>query len=430
MAILILMNFLILCLIIKVVKNDITIKRILKVYLVFNFIILFTSQLNLFELYKVSDKVYYLWLTNINVFFIVFELLTRKCKIEVNNVTVLKKIEDSKFLWYLQLILTIILLYYSYRFNILIKSNINASEIRMLTFTKLFSSNTESILYNYIVISIYKILTIITAILLANKKFKNKICILGIIDIIINMTIGYGRMSIYEFGLFFLIAYFIKNGNTKIKLSLKKIGLGIMMGLLLFLLAMIATAIRRGISILNIKQMYNVIIKEQLIQVVTYFTGGFRALDLYIENGFYTIDSFTIGRATFAGIEEIISNFLILMGKDYISFNSLVGNITQQEIIIGTNITFNAFYTCIMNFYSDFGYLGVIIGPVIHAILLGACTINFAKKKNLASQVLIIFTMMNAFSSIYRWNYQFGQTTFTLLIIILWNILEKITVRE
>ena len=30
---------------------------------------------------------------------------------------------------------------------------------------------------------------------------------------------------------------------------------------------------------------------------------------------------------------------------------------TQEEIMIGKNIAFNAFYTCIMNFYCDFGYI-------------------------------------------------------------------------
>lgn len=77
-----------------------------------------------------------------------------------------------------------------------------------------------------------------------------------------------------------------------------------------------------------------------------------------------------------------------------------------------------------MNFYLDFGYAGVIIGPVIHSIFLICSYMNFKNKKTLVSEILFIYVMMNAFSSIYRWNYQHESNTMTCLFLIILNIMS------
>lgn len=425
MLVLTIANLIALILIFKILKLDRAIKNIIYVYIGFSFLTLVISQLNPEGLYNVDYKVYLMWIINIDIFLLVYTMIIGKCKSNIQKNETIDKILKSKLILYLQIILMIALAYYSYRFNLIVKSTIDPSQIRIAVFSKLFNSYTENILYNYGIVTLYRCMAIITSILIVNKRIKNPICISGIINLILYITIGYGRMSIYEFAIFLIIAFCVYYSNTKIKINLKKMLTLITLVILLLALSLIPLAIRMGISPFNFEKIYNVIIKEQLIQIITYFTGGFRALDAFLNNGFVLSDTIIPGKATFGGIDEIIEIIATIIGKEYTSFNTLVGGVTQKNILIGDNIYFNAFYTCIMNFYFDFGDFGIIIGPVIHAMLVGYCTINMCKQKNIISQILFIFTIMNLFSSIYRWNYQSGSTTFTLLIMIILNMIIK-----
>lgn len=425
MLVLTMVNLVGLILMFKILKIDKAIKNVIYAYIVFSFFILVMSQLNPIGLYNVNYKVYLMWIINIDIFLLIYTMIIGKYKSDIQKNETIDKILNSKLILYLQIILMFILAYYSYRFNLIVKSTIDASQIRIAAFTQLFNSYTESILYNYGIVTLYRCMTILTSILIVNKKIKNPICILGIMNIILYMTVGYGRMNLYEFAIFSIITFFIYHSNTEIKINLKKMFVLITLIILLLVLSLIPLAIRVGINPFDFEKIYNVIIEKQLMQIITYFTGGFRALDIFLYKGFNLSETIMPGKATFGGIDEFIEIIMTAIGKEYTSFNTLVGEITQRDILIGDNIYFNAFYTCIMNFYFDFGDFGIIIGPVIHAMLVGYCTINMCKQKNIISQILFIFTIMNLFSSIYRWNYQSGSTTFTLLIMIILNMIIK-----
>ena len=43
------------------------------------------------------------------------------------------------------------------------------------------------------------------------------------------------------------------------------------------------------------------------------------------------------------------------------------------------------------------------------------------KKQDAFSQILMIFVVMNTISTIYKWNYQSGATTFILIVLLLLN---------
>ena len=64
----------------------------------------------------------------------------------------------------------------------------------------------------------------------------------------------------------------------------------------------------------NIPELINI----QFESVFTYYTGAFRNLDIYLNKGFYSINGYTIARATFGGLDEIISLPLGFIGITYI----------------------------------------------------------------------------------------------------------------
>lgn len=399
--------------------------KIIIIYILIEMNLMIISMTNPIGLYSVSSKVYILWIINVFIFVGVLILKSNKRK-EISNILIsentIEKILKSKIILYGQMVLFLVLLFYSYKFNSVVNSIGDASQIRMAKFTFLFGSYIETIFYNYVIVLLYKTMIIITSILIVNKKIKNPITILGLINLMLYSTIGYGRMNLYEFLLFILFAYIIcSSKEKKFKLNLKSLIRIATIIIIIFSIGLIVTAVRLGIEITDFNKIYNIVMKKQIEQLITYFIGGFRALDIFLENGFNSIGKYTLGRATFAGIDEMIEIFLTVLGKEYSSFNSIVGLETQANIIIGNNISFNAFYTCLMNYTSDFGYFGVIIYPLLYGNLVYYCLKNEIKNKSIISKILLIYVLMNTISTIYRWNYQFGETIFILIIYIIAN---------
>lgn len=133
------------------------------------------------------------------------------------------------------------------------------------------------------------------------------------------------------------------------------------------------------------------------------------------------------GRATLSGLEEIILYPIKFFGAEINSFNNIITKFTQKSVSIGSETPyFNAFYTCVMFFYIDGGLLGVIIFASLHGLLIAYGIRLYSKKKDLPSLMLLNFLVVNLFSSIYRWPYQSGSTTFLVTILIILNYKDKI----
>ncbi len=357
MSIIILLNMIILILLLKKFNIEAKLKKILDIYVIFTSIILFVSSLNPFKLYDVHNRVYQMWIIYLDVFTMIIAILINKIKFENNVNTIIKKFYRSKILLITQIGICIILGVYVIRFNIATNVFVNPNEIRGYIFSDFFGSFVEYFFYYYIVMTLYNIMTIITAIFAINKQYKNPIFIIGIINIVFKMLIGYGRMNLFEFGIFVLIAFCIFKDNITIKLNKKNILIFIIIILLIIFLFMMSTAVRLGISPFDFNTLTQTVSNALFKQGIVYFTGGFRALDIYLTNGFENIDNLTLGRATFGGIDEIIGIAIKCINEDYMCFNDLIGYETQKEFLVGENIIFNAFYTCIMNFYCDFGFV-------------------------------------------------------------------------
>lgn len=315
MRFLVIVNVIMLMLIINRLKVEKYLKRIISCYLIFSFGIIFISMGNPFDLYEVSNTVYILWIVNVNlvslitIFFISF--YTKKT--DNNYEGIIKEIQNSKIIIWVQIILMIMLSYYSIKYSKAVANLSNEDDVRMLFYTNFFNSGFENLLYNYVIVTMYRCTSIIACILFANKQIKNPIFIIGIINIILNMTIGYGRMSVYEVALYILIAYLIKTNNKSLNINAKKILLTIGIILTMFCVGIIPTAIRMKIELTDFEKIKEEVISKQANQIVGYFIGGFRTFDNFLKNGFYGVENLQLGKATFGGIDGIvrISCFII-----------------------------------------------------------------------------------------------------------------------
>lgn len=402
-------------------RTNMVTKKILIMYLIWTLTILGFSTFNMFGLYEVSINIYCMWIINILLVTFSVLILSKKKGEEIlqKQKDIIERIENSKIIFYASVVISLLLLYYRVRYNKVIE-NLPLEYIRMARFDKLFNSGIESIFFDYILINSLRILLMFTAILIVNGKYKNRIVVLGLISLVIYTMIGYGRMIIFEFVIYLIISYLTFNCR-KIKIKLKKIIQWIGLGVILIFAGAAITVIRlKGVKSLNLDTIFEYGILEQIKQIYVYFTGGFRTLDSFVKNGFYALNKMTLGRLTFGGFEDLLGLVLNNIGYNFETINSLVGPITQSNVQIGEQVYINAFYTCLMNYYGDMGYAGIIIYPILHGILIAYSINNYIKKKSLLSFVLLSYVTMNLLSSIYRWQYQFGQ--YTLLMIILLGI--------
>lgn len=402
-------------------KNIIS-KRVVCIYLLWSFIILFISSLNPYELYTVSSKVYVLWLLSIAIISAVIIMLSNKNRqnmVSNNIISFISIIKKSKVLLIINIIVLILLAYFLARYNRILASA-SIEDIRNIRFEKLFSTGYEYIVFAYIIQPMLKVIMMLTAISIIYKESKNINVYLGIINIVLNTMIGYGRMCIFEFILFLLFAFLSQKEIKKPKI--KNILLASLAIILFAVISTIVTTIRIvGIEGLSIDTLKEYGINNQISQLIIYFIGGFRMLDLFINNKIISINDYMFGRLTFAGFEDLIGNFTGILGITFIPINNIIGNYMQRPVLIGNNQYFNAFYTSLFNFYGDIGITGVIFFSFLSGMLLKYSINNYTKKSNLNSLLLLIYTSSMLLCSIYRFNYQLGQYLIILIYLIFIN---------
>lgn len=413
---------------IKKVKVNRIAKNILYLYSFFTLIILYFSTLNLYKISNVSSKVYIMWI--INIILVVLTVLicskTEKIYIKESNVNEwVDRIANSKILFYIGTVMLLFLVFFKIRYNSIIK-NLSFIEARMAKFTLLFSSGVEEIFFKYILVTTLIVYLILGAMLIVNKKILNRITIISLLGVALYSTIGYGRMTIFEFVFFIVFSYLIFKCKNKIRVNIKVLTIITLSSIVLILIGAVIVVIRlKGKEQLTLDNIIVYGIQEQLRQIYIYFVGGFRMFEHFLQNGFQSIEGLTITRLTFGGVEDMFGLVVNNIGFKFTTINSMIVAITQTTISIGDGVNMNAFYTCLMNYYCDLGYVGIIVYPILHGILIAYSINNYIKKNSVLSYILMLYVMYNMMVSIYRWDYQSGTTMFLTISIIILDVLWK-----
>lgn len=413
------------------IKNDELTKKILRSYFIIMFIIMAVSMLNPVGLYNVSNYTYILLGINIICTAIPIIILTRKNAESVQNK---RKIDcdviiKSKWILALEICACVILIYYFFKYLNIIGS-IETSQIRIARFELLFNSSFETLFYNYIVSGIVTISTLIFSILLVNKKVKNPMFIVITTNIILYTLIGFGRMTIFALLIYIFFAILI---TKDIKAIINKKNIAILLTVIFIIFVCFSLII--CVRMMDKQQSFleNIVqaINNQFNQIFEYFLGGIRMFDNFVQNGFPEFQNYTYGRATFAGLEEIILYPIKGIGIDIDSFNNLAVDIMSRASDVGVNtLYYNAFYTALMNFYLDFGIVGVILFSILHGIFIGVIIKKYEKNNNIWSLMLTIYVLKNLVLMILHWEYQGGSTMFVLIILLIINVIVNFKEKE
>lgn len=418
-AILIIVTYIILIMFIKGVSKTPTHWKALSIYLTFTFLIILISIFNPYGLYDVNNYIYILWILNI-ILTIVFSIIfsSKRDFGELDFEEKISKLMNSKYLFIINLFVLFGIIYFLNRYNSLAASS-SIKDLRIIRYSSLFRNGYEVTIFNYILTPLLRIIMIISAIALANKKFKNINFVLSIISIFSYMMIGYGRSTIIEFLFYIIITYILINKKIKKSFVIKALTYA---AISLFVIASL-TAIRIvGINNLNLNSFKEYGITNVSRQFVVYLTGGFRTLNIFVKST--NLENYYLGRMTFAGVEDLLS---LITGFFKISFspiNDTLGVYTQNSVYIGNGITFNAFYTALFNCYGDLGILGVIVFAFMNGLILTLFINNMYKKRTLYSIMIFIYFQSILMSTIYRWNLQFGSYLMVLVILIFLDIKE------
>ena len=399
--------------------NDTYKQKFLNLFLIFNLIIILLSYFDS-NLYKVSNKAYMFYLLYVLIICFTITIFSNKSKSANANLDELKSklnyLTSTKYIKILSTFTFLLLLFYYYKFINFSKNIGDSSVIRSMYYTNFFKNNFEAYFYNLILGSLKSNISLLVAMQLSLNSKKNYFFYIGIIITILSSLIGNGRMSLFNFMLYAIIMY-VTHANKKLKnIEFNKILKLVFLLVLVFFFSLIPLYNRLNYS--NFWIAIPKLINIQFNSIVNYFIGGFRNLDIYLAKKFYTIKSYTYGRATFGGIDELLCLFLNFIGIRCNSYNGLVGNIMQNPNRIGINSYFNAFYTCIMNFYSDLGLFGIII----YSFLFGLVTIllfkKYQKKHKIFDLALLLYFLVNILiSAVYRWYFQSASVTFTFFVI-------------
>ena len=393
-------------------------------YLIFWVFWIIVGYFNIYDLYIISKSTYLMILLNILGFSIGFILFINLKKIGKDNMIEINIDYFKKKITGLLVIINIILLYYLNKYNNLVDI-LSVEERRMITFKQgyLFDSYLENLFYtNVIRLMIYILMLIIFYNFIINNKKDVNLLLLSI-AIFVSSAIGNGRMLIFDAVLYIFLIYvyriFINNNRIRHKIEREKINKK--KKIMFFFLACVAiyavtksSANRLGLDKMTI-EVFGDMIAYNIEQGIIYFTGPFVALDQFFQNNLGEPYLYGVGRATLAGVDEIIWNIFNILGIEYVSGNAIVGNITGPNIYIGNAQQFNAFFTSVMNFYVDAGVMGVGLFSAIQGASLATAVNYFCRNKNIFSYSLMVFLSYGSIVSAYR----FPSSLRTYLIIVI-----------
>lgn len=150
-------------------------------------------------------------------------------------------------------------------------------------------------------------------------------------------------------------------------------------------------------------------VDSMLIHVETYLVGPFRALDYAFKHDYFDkLGGPTLGCSTLGFIPGMLKIFLGKLGIAFTTPNNVIyGTLQNDWIWIGRD--FNFAYTPLLNFYMDFGILGILIIPFLFGLVIKRYSMKLFVSMNVAYLFLVAFFFNVVFEShfgwiLYHWN--------------------------
>ncbi len=397
-------------------------------------LIISISLINTDGLKAVSEKVYFFVFLHILTFSIGLSLNVRfnYKSSHRNTKTITELVKNNSILGALA-ILILPIAFYAIRFMNLTSTYEGAKEGRLLRFSvgELFRTNAEMYLFNFFgeLLFIFAAAVCFFCLLYNPKKIMLIAISLGVV--LLYASIGMGRFEFFEicciFATVFLFKYYTSDEKNGIKgrISAKHILLLVITALAAIFLFVYTTATRliTTLSLSNFKEIFD----YSLEQIRVYTTGSFRAFDYALENYSDNI-GMNYGRMTFGGFDEILGVFLRVLGIDYPIMNYSYGELIQEYISIGGGFSFNALYTGLLNFYFDFGIIGIVIFSFLFGLLLNYFIGRLMEKHYFLDLLMVGILLNQMFMMSMKWVLSSTGAVIVIIAVLLFG--KKITLDE
>lgn len=413
MLIIIIAIFTILICITLSVKIDYTSKLFLLSFQIIWLLVLSVSTFQPYDLFLPTYFTYFLLITNVCCFSLGFFVI----KIHSRNRISTKQIDDlalkilkNHTFRILLLIAGLISLYYYSIVQVVLQATGNLAEIR----AEFYSGELLGPSYNVLNgIFLQPMLIICYPLLGFALYYKNWMVIpLFFFMILINSLAG-GRFGYVK--IFYALIFFfgcVKHLNKK-----KIIGLSLGAVTLFFALSYITAS--RNDATGSISNRIATGVDETLEHITTYACGAVVALDYSIENDYVKqIGGHTYGAVTGSSIVQIAYIICNKIGVPFSQpFEPLVKIKQDRYIQVGHSQNFNALYTAVLYFYTDFGVIGVIIIPFILGLLCRLFIKIFLRYENLPSLMLITYCYILLLFSITDFNFTSYSSLFMVILL-------------
>lgn len=378
-----------------------------------NYVWMFTFLIylaNIFQYYEMRVEVYIYSLTYLLMFNIVYLVFHKKSDLD-DRILALKlvaSIDDLKKNISILKILSIIC--WLVTIPLLIKSipilmNSGMSTLRHIVYSENSIYTTfDMMLIQYLARPLYSITIILSATMLAVKKYNKPFFIITLINAIMYSLLTSGRALFMQMVLFVGLSIWFFHGNNISKLfkTYRKIIIPITIVLVGIL----------WVSSLRVNRSYGVI-----GEFFIYMTGSIPYLSLLIESGkveFYSL----FGKAYFGFVLDSIRLILRFIGFNVVLSSQTVSELTLDSLYVSPTIAINAIASTLLDFLLEAGFIGVILGGIISGIIAVSAENYYYKRMTIFSFILFLFIMQIMFFSIQLYGLGKVNTFISLLLMI------------
>lgn len=247
---------------------------------------------------------------------------------------------------------------------------------------------------------IFTAITIITIIKSFDRDYKHKklLIILTIADNVVLTIITAGRAPIVNAVFYLLITLVLVRGSRILNI-IKKDKRKIVYLFLAAALIVVFSSMRIGNAIG---------IKEILDSIYVYYFSGPSYFSRLLENVTeYGIGGkLLFGQATFG---FIINWGIVLLdplfgGRLETSLNILGSTITSRQLLVGTHTLLNSMCTVFYDFIVDWGYCGIVLGPICLSLITSIIYKRYFKRPVLLNLVILIFFINVLIRTVFKWD--------------------------
>jgi len=289
-----------------------------------------------------------------------------------------------------------------------------------------FMSTFERLLYiHWIIFPLTKASFVIIAILWFLGKIKNRLFVFSILNMIIIVVLSGGRLPAF-FGviMLFFIIYFLKKYDIMKKENLKEKKKIAVLVIIIALIYIIGNGLARSTEITTV---FTSLKKS----IITYFTGGLHFFSYILDRkSWFGLDQKSFGIISFRSIFYIFSQVLYYLSGKTIPLLSSRFSLASIDAtyLIGDNVLFNAFPTAFYYSIRDFGLFGVIVMPLLLAIVATAFFQRLERKLSIGNLIALMECCFLIIFSVCTW--MFYKQEYLMQLIYYFIILKLIMSRS